>query len=299
MTTGLFADPRRLPPPARAAALRLVAELCHAAAGRHTGILRITGDPGGEVHLRCGRVVAVRSPAAPGIPELLARSGTTGLGDAQIRAVALMAALDAAFAITAGWIEDCRWPAESDCAATPDWPVDVEPVRLLTETERRVRAIADAGFSPLRDRLTVTPHGTARLALIDCSDPQQILRQVDGRRSCRDIALQLNRGLFAVTATVSRLLAESKLAIPPRSHVNDDGPRGAATVLPRRHPGSSGINDLLPPRPARATLPHLAPDLVAALAPARTSRRGSVIHDKSEPARAPSFRGKRKPERVR
>lgn len=299
MTTDLFAESRRFPPLARAATLRWAAELRLAAANRHTGVLLVTGDPGGEFHLRRGRVVAVRSQAAPGIPELLAHWGTTDLGDAQMRAVALMAALDAAFAVTAGWIGDCRWPPESTCAATSPRSVEIEPMRLLTETERRLCAIADAGFSPLRDRLTLTPYGAARLAVGDNDATQQILRHVDGRRSCRDIALRLNRGLFAVTAAVCRLLAEGRLTIPPRPHANDDVPGGSATVLPRRRPGSSGINDLLAPRPARAALPSIPPDPVAVPASARTSRRNSMFHDKSEPARIPRSQGRRKSERVR
>ena len=44
-----------------------------AAAGM-SGVLRVTGDPGGAVHLARGRVVAIETPGAPSPEVLLLRS---------------------------------------------------------------------------------------------------------------------------------------------------------------------------------------------------------------------------------
>jgi hypothetical protein len=44
-----------------------------AAAGM-TGILRVTGDPGGAIHIAGGRVAAIETPGAPGPEVLLLRS---------------------------------------------------------------------------------------------------------------------------------------------------------------------------------------------------------------------------------
>ncbi|MEU7138706.1 hypothetical protein ABZ942_04565 [Nocardia sp. NPDC046473] len=251
-TTDRFTDARRLPLLVRTPTQNVVRELLGATDGR-TGVLRVVGDPGGEFRVRSGQIVAVHSAGAPGVFELLARPGRALTGDAELRAVTMMAAVDGAFAIAAGSIDTCFWAEISNGAPTE--VAGVEPGWLLAETERRLRALSPAKMSPHRNRLLLTELGETRLATAAAGPRQEILRQVDGQRSCRDIAFLLCRSLYAVTVEVSRLLAENFLLVPPPDfdRAGDDAlPRDGTGMraLPRRRRGASGINDLLPLRPS-------------------------------------------------
>jgi hypothetical protein len=90
-----------------------------AAAGM-TGILRITGDPGGAIHLADGRVAAIETPGAPGPEVLLLRSHRV-----------TESAWDAAFAAAAA-AED-RMSAEPAAAASQPRPA---PGRDVLTTPR-------------------------------------------------------------------------------------------------------------------------------------------------------------------
>ncbi|MFI9503097.1 hypothetical protein [Nocardia sp. NPDC052566] len=261
MTLAPFADPDRLPELGRKAALEVVRELAGAAKCVRTGILRVSGDPGGDFHMVGGRIAAVHSPGAPGISELLARPGRGSTGDAEFRVLEMMAAMDGAFAIVAGWIADCRWSEVLDPDEPGGPPIGtargVEPDWLLAETERRLRVVTLARVSPHRNRLMLTDRGRTLLGST-VGERQAILRQIDGSHCCRDIAFRLNRGLYAVTVEVARLLAEDVLVVPPPhlAQPTEDG----RDALPRRRRGASGINDMIPPRPPQVVL--RAPPLI-------------------------------------
>ncbi|MFX0577546.1 hypothetical protein [Nocardia nepalensis] len=266
MTTDPFTDSGRLPAHSRKATRAVVRELTSAAANSRTGVLRVAGDPGGDLHLRHGKVVAVRSPGAPGVPELLARPGRGSTGEAELRLLEMMTALDGAFAIAAGWIDNCFWKeiwhdpsseiAAETTAADDDRTRGVEPDRLIAETERRLRALARVRVSPHRNILVLTDQGRAVLNAHPNGARAQILREVNGRNCCRDIAFSLRRGLFAIAVEVSRLLEEGILAVPGPQRTDDRAAQGNPAdraVLPRRRRGASGINDMLPPRSPQPT----------------------------------------------
>ncbi|MGW0582734.1 MarR family transcriptional regulator, partial [Streptomyces sp. NPDC002920] len=118
-----------------------------AACGRDgfTGLLRVSGAPGGAFHFRGGLVVAVESPGAPGAEVLLLRSGRIGgeewadlvresdgarwpaegliahgyAGAAQLRVVCAMALQDAAFAVVPGGGDAIRRRAAGGAPAPP------------------------------------------------------------------------------------------------------------------------------------------------------------------------------------
>jgi hypothetical protein len=284
--------------------------LAPAAGERLTGLLRVTGSPGGVVAFTRGVVTAVTSPGAPDAVALLLRSGRiteadwadavkagaadarigaelvarTLLGATELRAICQMAALDGAFAIAAGRIDDCV--LERDTAAS--WlsvPLDIEPEWLLAETERRLAALfapRRTPISPFRDRLVPTPGAAERSKGPVTELRREILRHLNGRRSCRDVAFLLGRGLYAVTVEISLMLREGVVAIhpadddpgpppaplggPARHGPSRDRPRDAsgdpaweaggapgweqdADRLPRRAPGASGFRGDLPLRP--------------------------------------------------
>ncbi|MFC9433328.1 hypothetical protein [Nocardia sp. NPDC057030] len=249
---------RRMPLLVRKPTQRLVLELMDAAAEARTGILRVAGDPGGDIRVERGQIVAVHSAGAPGVFELLARPGRGPTGDAELRAVTMLAAVDGAFAIAAGWLDSCFWAEIStDAHAGLAGVAGVEPGWLLAETEWRLRALTQARVSPHRNRLLLSELGRTKAATAATSPRQEILRQVDGQRTCRDIAFLLYRSLYAVTVEVSRLLAENLLLVPPPDHdrrTDRTLPRDGTGPwpLPRRRRGASGINDALRPRPPQA-----------------------------------------------
>ncbi|MFE0703288.1 MarR family transcriptional regulator [Streptomyces sp. NPDC058872] len=246
---------------------------------RTSGTLLVSGNPGGSFHFRGGAIVEVVSPGAPGPETLLLRSGrvteadwsaatracSTGhlvgaelvtrelIGAAELQLICVAAALDGALAVGMGRIDGFRLDRNThDCrlaalrAIEPDW--------LALEAERRIRALASRRrpFSLFRTRLGRTPTGTALLDATAAGERREILLRINGRRSARDIAFLLGRSLYAVAVEVSRLLTEGlvEAVAPARPDTPPARPVTAVGDLPRRLPGASGINDVLPLRPA-------------------------------------------------
>lgn len=190
------------------------------------------------VHLRDGAVVAVDSPGSPGAETLLLGSGRIGardwtaalvgsveagsleaalvargaIGPAEVRAFALAALRDGAFAVAAGEVESCDFVSES--ADVPALPVagGVEVDLLLTETARRLNAVAalPVPVAPYRDR--VVPAGGVDAGALT-AERREILAHATGRRTVRDMAFAVGRSLYPVTVEISRMLGEGVLEI--------------------------------------------------------------------------------------
>ncbi|WP_328750228.1 MarR family transcriptional regulator [Streptomyces sp. NBC_00285] len=258
--------------------------LALAACGRDsfTGELRITGSPGGTFHFGDGRVVAVESPGAPGPEALLLRSGrvsgeqwaelvresggsrwpATALiahgyaGAAQLRVVCALALHDAAFAMVAGRVEKCERVVTAEPFAQV--PVGEMPLRLLQDATRRLIALAALPHPvhPDRERPVPAPalEGTATATTALRRD---LLDRADGRRTARDLAFRVGRGVYTVTVEVARMLDEGLLVcvetpepIPVRTLPDGQGLRQRQPVpteparpveradLPLRKPGS-------------------------------------------------------------
>ena len=197
---------------------------CHAEGV--TGILRVLGNPGGSFHLRKGVVIAVDSPGAPGAEALLLRSGRIseedwaaalhngnlgGVGSVELQVVAMTAAQDGAFAVTAGDLDglDIDVPVPETPLPVAD---GIDPHELLRETARRLDALAALPFalSPYRERVVPVPgiEPTALSAL-----RLEILAHANGRRTARDIAFAIGRSVYPVTVEISRMLGAELLAI--------------------------------------------------------------------------------------
>ncbi|MFE1443353.1 MarR family transcriptional regulator [Streptomyces sp. NPDC058739] len=237
-----------------------------------TGELRVAGTPGGTFHLRDGLVVAAESPGAPGPEALLLRTGrvdgeqwaelvreaggsrwpAAGLvargcaGAAELRVLCVMALQDAAFAISAGWVDGCeRAPA----AGPPPAAVagGEPPARLLQEAARKVTAL-DALPCPVRpDRERPLPGAVPpgrRLSSLQ----QELLLHADGRRTTRDLAFRTGRGVYTVTVETARMLGEGFLECA-------DGD----SLVPLRLPAADRPVHHL--RPRTAPLPDLNRDL--------------------------------------
>jgi hypothetical protein len=233
-----------------------------AACGREgwTGVLRVSGSPGGALHLRDGLVVAAESPGAPGPQTLLLRSGrvngeqwdqlvreaggarwpAAGLiargyaGAAQLRVVCAMALQDAAFAIVAGRVDGCE---RADTGVEPPAPVAVgePPGRLLEDAARKLAALAALPHPvhPDRERPVAAQRFDGPLTTLQ----RALLDHADGRRTARDLAFCAGRGVYTVTVEIARMLGEGLLECP-----------AAPTPIPVRAP-PDGIRHRPPPPP--------------------------------------------------
>ncbi|MFC8433652.1 hypothetical protein [Streptomyces sp. NPDC057253] len=252
-----------------------------------TGTVRVSGSPGGTIHLRSGLVGAIETPGAPTATSALLTTGrvddeawltacatepdadrlgphlvTAGLiGAAELEIVCTAAIHDGAFAMSlgaaGGWDTGDREPT---LVAAPG----VEPRELTDEVTRRVGLLGRPGATAgelARSRPEVVaetgppdaaalggrrggPWGPPRL--------QELLGAVNGRRTPRDLAFALGRGLYAVMLDLDRLEAQGLIRWEVRTapgHRPSTAPRavpGNATAqgsaptagpLPRRRPG--------------------------------------------------------------
>ncbi|MGW4897076.1 MarR family transcriptional regulator, partial [Kitasatospora sp. NPDC004240] len=222
--------------------------------GRLSGTLLVTGDPGGRFHLEGGAILEVASPGSPGVETLLLRSGRVSepdwasvvrsgaaggrvgaelvarelVGSAELQLICVMAALDGALAMGMGRIDRVTLDRDSPVpyfAASEG----IEPEWLIHETGRRIRALGERPISPFRDRLTRTEAGERLLDAGATGERREILRRVNGRRSARDIAFLLGRGLYAVTVEAARLLHEGlvRAVAPPLTQAGGPPPATA------------------------------------------------------------------------
>ncbi|RPF35957.1 MarR family transcriptional regulator [Streptomyces sp. TLI_185] len=234
-----------------------------AACGREgwTGVLRVSGAPGGALHLRDGLVVAAESPGAPGPETLLLRSGrvdgeqwawlvreaggarwpAAGLiahgyaGAAQLKVVCVLALQDAVFAILAGRVDGCE---RAEDGAEPPAPVAVgePPARLLEDAARKLAALAalPRPVHPDRERPVPARRSNGPLTALQ----RALLDHADGRRTARDLAFRAGRGVYTVTVEVARMLGEGLLECP-----------AAPAPIPIRV-APDGIRHRTPPPPA-------------------------------------------------
>ncbi|MFJ9740375.1 MarR family transcriptional regulator [Streptomyces sp. NPDC101166] len=258
-----------------------------AACGRDgfTGEVRVSGSPGGTVHLRGGLVVAVESPGAPGPEALLLRSGRIGgeewadlvresggsrwpaaqiiaqgrTGAAELRVVCAMALQDAVFAVVAGIVADCeRGPGDGSPPAAI--AVGEPPTRLLQEAARKVNALLalPCPVRPERERpAPASPSCDAtRLGPLQ----RELLLHADGRRTSRDLAFLTGRGVYTVTVEVARMLGEGLLECP----------RTPAPIPVRLPPGGQPVRPREPAPPPPSPAPAQAPPPAPAVLPRRS-----------------------------
>ncbi len=263
---------------------RLRAALSECAVSRLSGTLLVAGDPGGVIHLADGAIAAVQTPGAPSAEVLLLRShrvseaawdaaftaaasngrpmgaelvAGAAIGAGELEALLEIALADAMFALAGGLVERCEArPGSMDCLLPlqPGTGADV----LLSEATRRLRVLADRPGEVGRDRDRVIPvAGAARPRLPLGHGQDEILAVADGRRTTRDMAFALGRGVYAVMLQVGRMRAAGLLVpvpltcrpppgetVPARPSAAADQP-GAAAELPQRRRGMPAP----PPRP--------------------------------------------------
>ncbi|WP_225891470.1 DUF4388 domain-containing protein [Streptomyces dioscori] len=254
----------------------------------HSGTVRVSGSPGGTIHLRGGLIVAVETPGAPAATSVLLTPGriddetwlaacaaepdtdrlggylvSAGLiGAAELEVVCTASVFDAAFAMAigppGGWTLDDPEPVLHAGAG-------VEPRRLTEETTRRIVRLSGAWGAPgelARIRPAAVPDAGLRRGLPDRH--RSVLSTVNGRRTARDMAFTLGRGLYAIMLDLTRLEAQDLI------RWETGGPaEGRPSTAPRVLPGRGA-----PDAPA-SSAPQAEPATKAAPLPRRTRGGGS------------------------
>jgi hypothetical protein len=263
--------------------------LVDCAADRLSGVLRVTGHPSGTIHFAEGRITAAQTPGAPGLEVILLRSkrldepgwdaafaaaAVSGrgmrdelierelVGAGELEALQRTAIADAIFALAYGVVDSCRTEPRAVGPLVTLEP-GIEAEWLLSETWRRIRVLNSfpdpAGHA--RARVVNVP-GAMRpgVALGDGRD--ELAALADGRRTPRDLAFALGRGLYATLLQLGRMQAEGLIltvsgsAVSPADAADGAGTPAAAEGqepadgLPRRRkdlagqPGGPGGRDL-------------------------------------------------------
>ncbi|WP_260332909.1 DUF4388 domain-containing protein [Streptomyces beigongshangae] len=222
-----------------------------------TGTVRVSGSPGGTIHLRGGLIGAVETPGAPTVTSVLLTPGridddswlaacaaerdtdrlgghlvAAGLiGAAELEVVCTAAVFDAAFAMAigppGGWTLDDPEPTLLAGSG-------VEPRRLTEETTRRIARLSGPWGAPgelARVRPVPVPDAGLRRGLSDRH--RSVLTAVNGRRTARDIAFTLGRGLYAVMLDLIRLEVQGLIRWETGGP-SDGRPSTAPRVLPGR-----------------------------------------------------------------
>jgi hypothetical protein len=267
------------------AALRQALMAC--AAGGLSGVLRVTGDPGGTIHLAGGTVAAIETPGAPGPEVLLLRSHRVAesdwdaaftataavggpmpaelvarglLGAGELEALLRTALADAMFVLASGRVEECgSEPGTTDCLLPLDPGVEAD--WLLGEANRRAGVLASVPFPPGQARVAAAPGAVSPdIRLGDGRD--EILALADGRRTPRDMAFALGRGVYATMLQVAGMREAGLLVTVPFRPVPPPGPsaahqpHGGKPALPHRTRDRPG----LPRRVAQPGQPGGHPD---------------------------------------
>ncbi|MEU9344519.1 hypothetical protein AB0D74_25310 [Streptomyces sp. NPDC048278] len=240
--------------PQTPAARNVPALLAALHAEKRTCAVLVSGTPGGVIHVRDGMVTGMETPGAPGVEVLLLKSRriteddwtavrATGtdparlalelvaqglLGAAELEITGRAALFDAAFALALttpdGWeVTEPRPLLDTGAAVPPD--------RLVTENTRRMRLLsnergATARFARDRPEPAPAARDPRQTALLSPRH-QALLTVADGRRTPRDIAFTLGRGLFAVMLDLRDLLSLGLLQSPSAL------PAGRPSTAPR------------------------------------------------------------------
>jgi hypothetical protein len=255
-------------PDGAAGPLREALMICQAA--EMSGVLRVTGDPGGAVYLAGGLVTAVETPGAPGPEVLLLRSRRVSeagwaeafgaavaagrpvraeliarqlVGAGELEALLRIALADAMFALASGTVEEYRAGPGPVGPGSASRVLPLEPGLeapwLLAEATRRIRVLASMPGGDDRHRMTAVLNARTGRA-----DQDDILALADGRRTARDIAFALGRGAYSTRLQLARmyqtgLVATGTIRAQPQadtkpSRVLSGRERLVMAMLPRR-----------------------------------------------------------------
>ncbi len=233
------------------------------AAANFSGVLQVDGRPGGTIYFSSGRISACETSGAPSLEVVLLRSRriaeadwdaaftAAAVGDRQItaelvgrelihagelEALLRIALADAMFALLSGRVNGWLKAPPADCllpltpSAQSGW--------LIAEATRRAQVLAAFPGPTLsaRDRITAGP-GAGRPGYRLGPEQDAILTLADGRRTPRDVAFALGRGLYETMLELARMRAGNVVVISPPSK-ESLSPSRPVSVVP-----DSGVDD--------------------------------------------------------
>lgn len=232
-----------------------------------SGTVRVSGTPGGTIHLRDGLIGAIETPGAPTATSTLLTSGRIDdeawlaacaaepdldrldlrlvaadlIGAAEVEVVCTAAVFDGAFAMApsppGGWELTEREPT---LLTRPG----VEPRPLAEETTRRM-ALLSRLWGPAGELACVRPErvpgrdpeADGRLA----RRHRELVESANGRRTPRDIAFARGRGLYAVMLDLIRLQRLGVVRWEDRTTSE-----GRPSTAPRVVPAPAAADELSP-----------------------------------------------------
>lgn len=171
------------------------------------------------------------------------------LGAGELEAVARVAVADALYVLACGYVDRCRAePGPASCLLPLDPPAGAD--WLLAEAERRMAVLAAmpglAGYQ--RARFRPAPGAVAPGTVLG-GGRDELLALANGRRTARDLAFALGRGVYATTLQLGRMQQEGLLVTVSHRLGRDlgdppgpPGPPGpaAAQPVPGGGPGDAG-----------------------------------------------------------
>jgi hypothetical protein len=267
--------------------------LLDCAARRASGVIRVSGDPGGTVHLAEGAVAAIETPGAPSPEVLLLRSGRIPepgwaeafaaaapdgdlaaelikrdlVGAGELEVLLRTALADAMFVLACGQVTGCALDQPSGDVLLPLVPPGGVGW-LLAEASRRIQVLAalPATVAHGQDRVAPAAGRVARAVLGDGQD--EVLALANGRRTPRDIAFASGRGVYAVTLQVARMLDSGVLVVESRRAASPAAPGAGADPAPSADDAevgpARGQSGLLPRRKRGSARPAAGPGPPAA-----------------------------------
>ncbi|MGW0709187.1 hypothetical protein ACWD4G_25080 [Streptomyces sp. NPDC002643] len=244
----------------------------------YTGTVRVSGQPGGTIHLRHGLIGAIETPGAPTATSTLLSSGriddetwlaacaaepdadrldlhlvAAGLiGAAELEVVCTAAVYDGAFAMSlsppGGWELTEREPTLLARPGVAPRPLAEETTRRMTLLTRLSGAAGTlARVRPVRVPGRENPESDPRLP----PRHRELAAHANGRRTPRDLAFARGRGLYAVMLDLIRLRSLGVVQWENRTT-----PDGRPSTAPRLPEGRPTVEE---PSPRAGPLPRRRP----------------------------------------
>ncbi|WP_327232733.1 hypothetical protein OG349_01065 [Streptomyces sp. NBC_01317] len=245
-----------------------------------TGTVSVSGTPGGTIHLRDGLIGAIETPGTPSVESTLLKSGRVDdegwaagqaavrdgddhgtalvglrlVGAAELEVVCTATVFEGAFAMSVG--PPAGWEVEGP-APTVLAPRGLAPHRVAEETARRLALVSRSWGPPAElAKARMRPSARAdRVAGQLTSRYQAVLAVANARRTPRDLAFTLGRGLYGVMADLIRMdelqliqwedrapveRPSTAPRVPPAGR-SAPPPPVPAVSLPRRTPGAGRV----------------------------------------------------------